>query len=43
MGRSVSCIVVRCPKMETWSSAGPKGITAMAMKAGIAAMIGART
>ncbi len=43
MGRSVSCMVVRWPKMETSSPGGPKGITAMAMKAGIAAMIGART
>lgn len=43
IGRSVSCIVVRWPKIEISLSAGPKGITAIAMKAGMAATIGART
>lgn len=43
IGRSVSCMAVRWPKIETSLPAGPKGITAIAMKAGMAATIGART
>lgn len=31
IGRSVSCIVVRWPKIETSLPDGPKGITAIAM------------
>lgn len=42
IGRSVSCIGVRTPKIETSLPAGPKGITAIAMKAGMAATTGAR-
>ncbi len=42
IGRSVSWSGVRVPKIDTSLPAGPNGITANAMNAGIAATIGAR-
>ncbi len=41
-GKSVSCIAVRVPKIDTSLPAGPNGITAKAMNAGMAQTIGAR-